>query len=48
LSRARPKGVETFDFIDNVWVAEPLFAIPPVIALHESLTNLAGLPVKSS
>ncbi|NGX94590.1 MAG: DUF2130 domain-containing protein [Candidatus Afipia apatlaquensis] len=42
ISRALPKGVETFDFIDNVWVAEPRFAIPLAIALRESLINLAG------
>jgi len=42
VSTALPKGVETFDFIDNVWVAEPRFAIPLAIALRESLINLAG------
>lgn len=42
VSTALPKGVETFDFIDNVWVVEPRFAIPLAIALRESLINLAG------
>lgn len=42
VTSALPKGVETFDFIDNVWVAEPRFAIPLAIALRESLINLAG------
>nr|WP_249788391.1 DUF2130 domain-containing protein [Bradyrhizobium sp. G127] len=42
VSSALPKGVETFDFVDNVWVAEPRFAIPLAIALRESLINLAG------
>lgn len=42
VSSALPKGVETFDLIDNIWVAEPRFAIPLAIALRESLINLAG------
>jgi hypothetical protein len=42
VSAALPKGVETFDLIDNVWVSEPRFAIPLAIALRESLINLAG------
>jgi hypothetical protein len=42
VSRALPKGVETFDFIDNVWVADPHCAIPLAVALRESLTCLAG------
>lgn len=42
VSSALPKGVETFDFVDNVWVAEPRFAIPLAIALRESLINLAS------
>lgn len=42
VSSALPKGVETFDLIDDVWVAEPRFAIPLAIALRESLINLAG------
>jgi hypothetical protein len=42
ISSALPKGVEHFDLIDNVWVAEPRFAIPLAIALRESLINLAN------
>jgi hypothetical protein len=42
VSAALPKGVETFDLIDNVWVSEPRFAIPLAIALRESLINLAS------
>ncbi len=37
-----PKGVATFDLIENVWVTEPRFAIPLAITLRESLINLAG------
>lgn len=42
VSSALPKGVETFDFIDNVWVAKPPLAIPLAIALRESIISLAG------
>jgi hypothetical protein len=42
VSAALPRGVETFDLVDNVWVSEPRFAIPLAIALRESLINLAG------
>lgn len=42
VSRALPKGVETFDLIDNVWIAEPRFAIPLAVALRQSLIDLAG------
>lgn len=41
VSDALPKGVETFDFIDNVWVTKPRFAIPLSIALRQSLIDLA-------
>lgn len=42
VSRALPKGVETFDLIDNVWVADPRFAVPLAVALRQSLIDLAG------
>ncbi|WLA78147.1 DUF2130 domain-containing protein [Bradyrhizobium diazoefficiens] len=42
VSRALPKSVETFDLIENVWVAEPRFAIPLAIVLRQSLIDLAG------
>lgn len=42
ISATLPKGVETFDLVDNVWVSEPRFAIPLAIALRESLINLTG------
>lgn len=42
VSSALPRGVVTFDFIDNVWVAEPRFAIPLAIALRQSLIEVAG------
>jgi hypothetical protein len=37
-----PKTVEAFDLIENVWVAEPRFAIPLAIALRQSLIDVAG------
>jgi hypothetical protein len=42
VSSALPKGVEAFDLIDNVWVAEPRFAIPLAIALRQLLIDVAG------
>jgi hypothetical protein len=42
VSSALPKGVESFDLIDNVWVAEPRFAVPLAIALRQSLVDLAA------
>ena len=42
VSNALPKTVEHFDLIDNVWVAEPRFAVPLAIALRQSLIELAG------
>jgi hypothetical protein len=37
-----PKGVESFDLVDNVWVVEPRFAIPLAMALRQSLIDLAA------
>jgi hypothetical protein len=42
VSTALPKGVDSFDLVDNVWVAEPRFAIPLAIVLRQSLIDLAG------
>jgi hypothetical protein len=42
VSSALPKNVETFDLLDNVWVAKPRFAIPLAIALRQSLIDVAG------
>jgi hypothetical protein len=42
VSSVLPKGVETFDLIDGVWVAEIRFAIPLAIALRESLIEIAN------
>lgn len=42
VTRALPKGIDTFDLIDNVWVADPRFAIPLAIALRQSLIDVSG------
>ena len=40
MSHALPKGIETFGFIDGVWVSGPRYAIPLVVALRQSLIEL--------
>jgi hypothetical protein len=42
VSSVVPKGIESFDMIDNVWVTEPRFAIPLAIALRQLLIDVAG------
>ncbi|MGH8658526.1 MAG: DUF2130 domain-containing protein [Gammaproteobacteria bacterium] len=41
ISQVLPKGVETFDLVDHVWVAHPRVAIPVALALRQSLLELA-------
>jgi hypothetical protein len=41
VSQALPKGVESFDLIDHVWVAHPRVAIPVATTLRQSLIELA-------
>lgn len=41
VSHALPKGLETFDHIDGVWVTCPALVIPVAIALRHSLIELA-------
>jgi hypothetical protein len=42
VSSAVPKEVQmSFDLIENVWVAEPRFAIPLAVALRQSLIDIA-------
>jgi hypothetical protein len=50
VSHALPKGLQTFDQIDGVWVTEPRCAVAVAIALRESLIALsaARLPGKGS
>lgn len=42
VSNALPKGVETFDLVDNIWVTEPRFVLPLVIALRQSLMEVSN------
>jgi hypothetical protein len=41
VSRALPKTVETFGHVDGVWITDPRFAIPLVIALRQTLIEVA-------
>ena len=43
--KRRPKGVESFDLIDGVWVTEIRCAIPVAIVLRQSLIELANARV---
>jgi hypothetical protein len=42
VSHALPKGLQTFDQIDGVWVTEPRCAVAVAIALRESLIALSA------
>jgi hypothetical protein len=42
VSHALPKGLQTFDLIDGVWVTEPRYAVAVAIALRESLIALSA------
>lgn len=41
ISEALPKGVESFELIDGVWVAHPRFVLPLAAVLRQSLIELA-------
>jgi hypothetical protein len=41
ISQALPKEVETFSFVDGVWVADPKVALPVAMALRQSLIEVA-------
>ncbi|MBX3321997.1 MAG: DUF2130 domain-containing protein [Phycisphaeraceae bacterium] len=42
VTQVLPKGVETFDQIDGVWVTSPRCVVPVVIALRHSLVEIAA------
>jgi hypothetical protein len=42
VSHALPKGLQTFDLIDGVWVTEPRYAVAVAVALRESLIALSA------
>jgi hypothetical protein len=43
VSQVLPKGVNAFDLVDGVWVAETRCAIPVAIALRQSLIELSNV-----
>jgi hypothetical protein len=42
VSNALPKGVESFDHVDGVWVTEPRCMVPVALALRQTLIELAA------
>lgn len=42
VSSALPKDVQSFDLVENIWVAQPRFAIPLAVALRQSLIDVAA------
>lgn len=42
VSQALPKGVETFELIEGVWVTHPRSAIPVAISLRQTLIEVAA------
>ncbi|MCA9499703.1 MAG: DUF2130 domain-containing protein [Nitrospira sp.] len=42
VSQALPKEVESFEFIDGVWVTHPKVALPVAIAMRHTLMEVAG------
>jgi len=42
LSQALPKEVETFGFLDGVWVADPKVALPVAVSLRQSLIEISA------
>ena len=46
VSQALPKGLQTFDYIDGVWVTDPKCAIAVAVALRESLLAVVRRPAR--
>ena len=42
ISQALPKDVETFGFIDGVWIADPKVALPVALSLRQTLIEVAS------
>jgi hypothetical protein len=42
VSEALPKGVESFDLMDGVWITHPRFVLPVASVLRQSLIELAA------
>ena len=43
ISQVLPKGVETFELIDGVWVTHPRSAIPVAVTLRHTLIEIASI-----
>jgi len=42
ISQALPKEVDTFGFVDGIWVADPKVALPVALSLRQSLIEVAA------
>ena len=42
ISQALPKDIDTFGFVDGVWVADPKVALPVALSLRQSLIEIAA------
>lgn len=42
VSQALPKGIDTFDLVDEVWVVHPRAVVPVAVALRRSLIEVAA------
>ena len=45
VSHALPKGMQSFDLVDGVWVSEPRCAVAVAIAIRQTLIQVAGARV---
>jgi hypothetical protein len=43
ITQSLPKGVDTFDLIDGVWVTHPRFTIPVALAIRQYLIELSAV-----
>jgi hypothetical protein len=43
ISQALPKEVETFGFVDGVWIADPKVALPVAMSLRQTLIEVASV-----
>jgi len=42
VTQVLPKGVETFEYIDGIWVTHPRSALPVAMAMRQSLIEVAA------
>jgi len=43
VSQRLPRGIETFDYLDGIWVTSPRCALPVAVALRYSLIEVAAM-----